>query len=65
MKDASERHKANVQRLEKTLNFLKESDCDDFDAKKELLSVDVEFVEFIKRWKDAWSAPVDYEMVSE
>ena len=63
MKVASEQHKKNVQRLERTLNFLKEGERDVPERKEQSSSVDVEFLEFMKKWRNARNEPIDYEMV--
>ena len=62
MIDASQKHKNNVLRLEKTLKFLQE--CESSDLEKQPVSVDVRFMEFIQKWRDLRHEPVDYEMVS-
>lgn len=61
--DASQRHKENVQRLKRTLNFLNESEGDDSDTEKQPPSVDLGFMEFIKKWRDSRHELIDYEMV--
>ena len=63
MIDASQRHKKNVQRLERTLNFLQEKESSDTETEQPSC-VDLEFLEFITKWKDSRLEPVDYEMVS-
>jgi hypothetical protein len=62
MIDASRRHKDNVLRLERTLNFLQESES--LELGKQPPSVDLKFMEFIQKWRDSGRGPVDYEMVS-
>ena len=63
MIEASLRHKKNVERLEMTLNFLKESEHDNLTTEKSSCC-DLEFIKFIKKWKNSRHEPVDYEMVS-
>lgn len=65
MIDASQKHKSNVEKLERTLNIMKENKHKISDEEKHALFVDLEFMQFIEKWRDSRGKTIDDEMVRE
>ncbi|XP_028392578.1 UPF0489 protein C5orf22 homolog [Dendronephthya gigantea] len=63
MIDASQKHKNNVEKLERTLNIMKENKHDLSAEEKRSLSVNQEFMQFIEKWRDSRGESIDYEVL--